>query len=98
MLIKGKDLSYRQETLVKAAFIYRWTYENPMRCRVYRCSLCNVAEPYENMGSSNGHTHPTIPLQHDNDWIAEHAFHFVKDGSRLMHNRHFAEPVYMADD
>lgn len=35
--------------------------------------------------------------QTDSEWIAEHAFHFVKDGSRLMFNRHYAEPAFMAE-
>ena len=30
-------------------------------------------------------------------WLVDHAFHFVKDGSRLAANRRFAEPHYMAD-
>lgn len=39
---------------------------------------------------------PKIPLQSDEQWIKEHAFHFVKDGSRLMFNRRFCVPAYMA--
>lgn len=34
----------------------------------------------------------------DEQWIQEHAFHFIKDGSRLMANIHFCEPHYMADE
>jgi hypothetical protein len=30
-------------------------------------------------------------------WLADHAFYFVKDGSRLAHNRRYAEPHYVAD-
>ena len=40
---------------------------------------------------------PTIPLQTDAVWISQHAFHFVKDGSRLSCNCRRAEPAYFAD-
>lgn len=39
----------------------------------------------------------TQPTQTDRDWIESHAFHFVKDGSRLMANRNHCEPSYMAE-
>jgi hypothetical protein len=42
----------------------------------------------------NGHYHcPT-----DEEWLRQHAFHFVKDGSRLMENRRHCEDASMADD
>jgi hypothetical protein len=28
----------------------------------------------------------------DAAWLSKHAFHFVKDGSRLSRNRRYAEP------
>lgn len=37
------------------------------------------------------------PTQSDTDWINDHAFYFVKDGSRLMLNRRHCEPHYFAD-
>ena len=40
---------------------------------------------------------PTIAPVTDEEWLAEHAFHFLKDGSRLMMNRGYAEPHYLAD-
>jgi hypothetical protein len=82
MLIKGQDLNYRQRQEVLSAFLYRWTTGNKNREALY---------------ADLGHRPPTIPLQTDDEWLKEHAFHFVKDGSRLMFNRHHAEPVYMAD-
>ena len=82
MLIKGKDLNEKQIQQVKNAFIYRWTLDNH---RLY--------EVYMNMSSK-----PTCPKISDQQWINEHAFHFLKDGSRLMANRHYAEPHYMADN
>lgn len=42
-----------------------------------------------------GHV-PTMEPVSDEQWLADHAFHFIKDGSRLMANRHHAEPAYMA--
>ena len=30
-------------------------------------------------------------------WLRSHAFHFVKDGSRLMASRRFAEPAFLAN-
>lgn len=41
---------------------------------------------------------PRIPLISDSQWLKEHAFHFTKDGSRLMANRHYAEPAFMAEN
>jgi hypothetical protein len=38
---------------------------------------------------------PTMPLQTDEEWINDHAFHFIKDGSRLS-RRSYAEPAYLA--
>ena len=78
MLIKGSKLNTNQIAQVKAAFIYRWTFENTQREAVYR-KLSGA---------------PTMPLQHDSEWITAHAFHFINDGSRLAFNRHFAEPNY----
>ncbi len=33
----------------------------------------------------------------DEVWLKEHAFHFVKDGSRLSANRRYAEPKWKAE-
>ena len=40
--------------------------------------------------------HPKIPLISDHEWLNKHAFHFLKDGSRLMHNRQYCDPDYLA--
>lgn len=45
----------------------------------------------------SGRSKPTIPLISDDQWIAEHAFHFTADGSRLCHRPKHCEPAYMAD-
>lgn len=36
-------------------------------------------------------------LVSDNQWVADHAFYFIKDGSRLDARRVHAEPHYLAD-
>lgn len=81
MLIKGENLNEKQRQLVCAAFIYRWTVENRQRQDAW--------------AGIDGK--PTMPLQSDDQWIKEHAFHFVADGSRLSVSNRHAEPVYMAD-
>lgn len=95
-LIKGDKLSIIQVKHVKAAYIYRWTHENAMRCRAYSCKLCNIEKPYVNDKSANGHTHPTIPLQTDEQWLAEHAFYVNKDGSFDRRRTH-AQPSCLVD-
>ena len=81
MLIKGENLNREQRKAVFNAFIYRWTVEM-------------IPRDKEIYGSTS---RPTLPRQTDNEWLQEHAFHFVKDGSRLMANRHHAEPAFLAD-
>ena len=83
MLIKGKNLNKRQREEVLNAFGYRWTLENETRARKWHKGFNNA-------------TLPTMPLQTDEQWLNEHAFHFVRDGSRMMLNRHTAEPHWMA--
>lgn len=95
-LVRGDQLTPEMEQQVKDAFIYRWTVDNPKRTTVYRCDKCDITQPYVNEGSAEGHTHPTIPLQTDSEWIREHAFYFTNDG-RLMARRS-AEPIYLAKE
>ena len=33
----------------------------------------------------------------DADWVNEHSFYFVKDGSRLSGRHNYAQPAFMAD-
>lgn len=91
MLIKGKDLNSYQKRLVFDAFIYRWTKDNPHRVRVYHCELCDIHNPYVNTETANGHTHPTIPLVTDEEWLKHYAFHFTKDGLKLSMKDNYAE-------
>lgn len=97
-LIKGENLTATQRSQVLNAFIYRWTTENPQRTQVYKCDKCDIRQPYVNVQSANGHDHPTMPLQSDDDWLKGHAFYFVADGSRLSARYSHAEPAYMADE
>ena len=93
-LVAGADLTPAMAKQVKDAFIYRWTFDSPYRTKYYKCDLCDIAAPYVNPDSSEGHSHPTIPLVSDEQWLADHAFHFTNDG-RLFARRH-AEPAYLA--
>ncbi len=97
-LIAGADLTPEMRKQVEQAFMYRWTHENQRRKDVYQCSKCDVAgDPYVNEKSSEGHTHPTIPLISDEQWIREHAFHFTNDGRLATRgDQRHAEPAYLA--
>lgn len=100
MLIRGDRLTPRQRELVLAAFIYRWTKDNPHRGTAYGvCPVCNVKGglPESTRVGCRQH-HPVVALQTDEEWLRGHAFHFVKDGKRLMENHKFAEPAFMAEE
>ncbi len=79
--------------LIKGKDLTRRQSEQVLSAFHYRWTTgnCMRDEVYKNISK------PTIPLQTDHDWINNHAFHFVKDGSRLMYNRHHCEPEFMAD-
>ena len=95
-LLRGDELTPEMRQQVENAFMYRWTNENQNRLKVYKpCPSCDIKQPYVNEQSSEGHNHPTIPLQSDDQWIAEHAFYFLNDG-RLDSRHRNAEPVYLA--
>jgi len=44
------------------------------------------------------HRHLDTTCRTDDEWVNAHAFHFVKDGSRLALNRRWAEPEYLAEE
>ena len=81
-LIKGDDLNFEQREQVRRTFVYRWTIDNQYREQAWR--------------ETNQPIRPTIPLKTDLEWLHEHAFWFINDGSRLAKNKH-AEPAYVAD-
>jgi hypothetical protein len=93
-LIAGKDLTPEMRKQVENAFVYRWTSDNPHRVEQYSCSQCDIADPYVNEAHAEGHSHPTVPLTTDDQWIAEHAFHFTNRDK--LRPREFAEPAYLA--
>ena len=98
MLIKGSDLNPRQRELVLNQFVHRWTHENANQTYGGECPAC--AQQRQCGGAMEVDGHPWhehhLPLMSDDAWVRDHAFYFVKDGSRLMEKRH-AEPAYMAD-
>jgi hypothetical protein len=83
MLIRGDKLTEKQRSIVLSVFGYRWTAENESRAKEWT----------KDYGTQPEH----LIMQTDQDWLKGHAFHFIKDGSRLMFNRHFCEPHYTAD-
>jgi hypothetical protein len=94
MLIRGDKLNPAQRRVVLRAFLYRWTRDNTERARAWGpCPACDIHNPAVNLVSAGDHRHPTIPLETDEQWLRGHAFHFTQDGTRLMENRKYAEPV-----
>lgn len=86
MLLKGNELNAKQRSQVLAAFVHRWTFEN-RRCESMRKERSRL----ESIGVK-----PALVVS-DANWIANHAFHFLKDGSQLMASKTHAEPEYMAN-
>jgi hypothetical protein len=83
MLVRGDKLSESARREVLESHGHRWTVENEARAR--RWHWAATIDP------------PRIPLVTDAQWLREHAFHVVRDGSRLMANRRHAEPACLAD-
>ncbi len=103
MLIRGADLTDAQRGIVLATFVHRWTVENAFQTYQGRCPACVqalAAVPLKVDGMpytiAEWHAHHT-KLTTDREWLAAHAFHFVKDGSRLHARRKHAEPVWRAE-
>jgi hypothetical protein len=93
-LVPGPQLTPQQKRNVLNAFPYRWTTENSMRTQAWgTCPKCDIKDPYVNTESANGHSHPTMPLQSDEQWLNEHAFHLNQNG-QLSGNHSGAEPYY----
>ena len=93
-LLAGSTLTPRQQAQVCSAFVHRWTVENARQTYQGRCPACAQGAP-TGMTEPQWHAHH-MPLTTDAEWIAAHAFYFVKDGSRLAANRPRCEPAYMA--
>jgi hypothetical protein len=108
MLIKGSDLTSGQRQLVLGAYVHRHTVENA-RARGVPCVMCATSSgPADRIivipagqraageVRTTWHEHH-VRVQTDEAWLADHAFHFTKDGRRLMIRRH-AEPVWKANE
>ena len=81
--LKGTELTQEQRAQVLNAFGFRWTHENLARAELWH----DYKRPRSAM----------YTLESDAQWLAEHCFQFVNDGSRLGTGRN-AMPVYLADD
>jgi hypothetical protein len=95
-LVRGDALTPEMRRQVENAFVYRWTKENKSRTSVYHCDKCDVANNPFVGSNAEGHQHPTIPLQSDDEWLREHAFYFTNAG-KLYPNRS-AAPAFMAPE
>ena len=94
MLIRGDELTTRQRSLVLTAFSHRWTFEN--RAYGEHCPACVQQQECGGEMVVDGvpwHEYHK-PLVTDEQWLREHAFNFVKDGSRLNGRYRHCEPVY----
>jgi hypothetical protein len=92
-LVRGDRLTTKQRREALAAFIYRWTKDNAQRVRAWGgCSKCDVRSPYVNPRSAEGHSHPTIPLVSDDEWLRQHAFYVTANGDLSQRHRH-CEPA-----
>ena len=91
MLIRGDKLNFAQRRQVLSTYVYRWTIGNGQLRSAYKCPHCDLKKIDFDRVECRQH-HPTIKLVTDDEWLAQHAFYFVKDGSRLMVNRKHAEP------
>ena len=96
MLLRGDKLSHTQRKQVLSAFVHRWTHENAKQSYGGKCPGCAQHTGSEAVNGIPWHDYHA-PLVSDEEWIKAHAFHFTKDGSRLMANKNFAEPAYLAD-
>jgi len=90
MLIKGSTLNAKQREQVRAAFVHRHTVENGQRF-AEGCTLCHYrGDSLTGKTLAEWHAYH-VPETTDDQWIADHAFHFVRDGSRLHARRNVAE-------
>jgi hypothetical protein len=97
-LIRGDKLSEPQQRMALNAFVYRWTTGNTQRASAYGyCPHCKTrgGKPSVDNVACRRH-HPTVPLQTDAEWLAEHAFYVNKDGS-LSGKPGRCEPAFMAE-
>lgn len=98
MLIRGDQLTDRQRAEVLRTFVHRWTQENAQRTYHGRCPACAQQPKIDRADRAVGVSWHTrhAPIVSDAEWLQAHAFHFLKDGSRLKERPRYAEPSYAA--
>ena len=79
--------------LIKGSNLNRQQVDQVLSAFIYRWTTGNnaIERVYQKI------SRPTIKKITDNQWLNDHAFWFVNDGSRLARNRNHAEPHYLAD-
>jgi hypothetical protein len=92
MLIHGDSLTPAQRDKVLRAFAHRWTFENARQNYHNDCPACVQHRQCNGTLIINGRPFHQIHarLTSDAEWLSTHAFHFLKDGSRLMLNHRYA--------
>jgi hypothetical protein len=89
--VSGAELTPEMRQQVLDHFAARWTADNPKRLAEWpKCDECNINEPFVG-GDASGHSHPTVPMITDEEWIQQHKFHFYNDGR--LNLRSHAEPM-----
>jgi hypothetical protein len=74
-------------TLIKGENLTEKQKDEVLRAFIYRWTTGNHQRESVYMNLSK----PTMPLQSDTEWLKNHAFWFINNGSRLARNRRFAE-------
>jgi hypothetical protein len=112
VLIRGDRLTSRQRAEVLRTFVHRWTHENARQTYGGQCPGCVQSTrggqivtgvkhpragetPLKVWTRAEWHAYH-VSLQTDAEWLAAHAFHFVRDGSKLDARRRHAEPASVA--
>ena len=76
--------------LIKGEKLNQRQFEQVLNAYVHRFTTGNPAAK---------RVHPKLgePTQTDQEWVNEHAFHFLADGSRLSWKHNHCEPAFVAD-
>jgi len=97
-LIVGSKLTPRQREEVLRCFVHRWTHENARQTYGGQCPGCaqrsgsgTVIVDGREVAWHDYHR----PLQTDDEWLREHAFHVTKAG-RLDRRHDHCVPSYLA--
>lgn len=88
MYINGDKLNPKQRAEVLRTFVHRWTIENARQTFGGRCPGCEQGFPSD-WSRDDWHAYH-VSLTTDDKWLADHAFYFIANGSRLAANRRYA--------